>query len=302
MLACAAAFVHDRKYARRLIVSTDVTQTAPYRIAKWMDEHMDGRRVMISGAYSFPFNVFTDTPQLHGGHDPMLPNPVLPIAVFAIYSGLNTGAEDAAITMIWLQALGAHAISVPGPGSGEYYKPFANPHKFEGVLPVLWREGDDTIYGVPARSGSLAHLVTEDAVIRRMPENGLDVAELRRYVTALNDPASPDTRFVWRSRSAAEIYVQPRQNAVVSVQMTHHPGWRAWVGDREIPVARDGLGFVVLRPDCETPCTVRLHYDGGPELRWTAVASASVMLGVGAAVSRRRRRVSLSDDVDVNRL
>ena len=65
------------------------------------------------------------------------------------------------------RSAGARAISVPGPKSPEYYKPFANPRKFEGVLPVLWREGDDTVYGVPARSDSLAHVMAPGDLVHR---------------------------------------------------------------------------------------------------------------------------------------
>jgi hypothetical protein len=301
LLACVAAFIHQRAYAQSLIRSTDITQTATYRIAMWMDTHMGGRRVMVSGAHSFPFNVFTDTPQVHGGHDPMLPNFVIRIATFTIYSGMNAGTEDAAISTIWLQALGAHAISVPGPRSDEFYKPVANPHKFEGVLPVLWREGDDTIYGVPARSVSLAHLVPEQSLVRHEPVHGLDVAELRRYVAALNDSSMPEAPMMWQSRHRAEIRVQPRPEAAVSVQITYHPGWRAWVDGREISVGRDRLGFVVLRPDCLGSCTITLNYDGGPELYGTTLASTIVMLGT-LAVGWRRRLRSRTNDVQPDRL
>jgi hypothetical protein len=103
------------RYAKVLIRSVDITQSAAYRVAHWADQHMDGQRIMVSGSYSFHFTLFTDTPQLHGGHDPMQPNPVMSIAVFVIYSGLNAGERDAAISTLWLKAMGAHAISVPGP-------------------------------------------------------------------------------------------------------------------------------------------------------------------------------------------
>ena len=283
LLSCVAALRHDRRYARALIQSTDIKLTAPYRIAQWIDEHMSGQRVMISGAYSFYFNDFTDTPQLHGGHDPMQPNFLTRIATFVIYSGMNTGTEDAAISTVWLEALGAHAISVPGPGSAEYYKPFANPRKFEGVLPVLWREGDDTIYGVPARSGSLAHVVPEEALVRHMPVNGLDVTELRRYVAALEDPRMPIVELRWLNRHRAEVHLQAARHlteTVLSIQESYNPGWHAWVEGKRQPVEKDGLGFLVVRPQCAGPCTVTLDYDGGAELRWTVFASLLVLLGV----------------------
>ena len=59
-LAAIPLFRHELGYARRLIQAGDITVTAPYRIARWMDGHMQGRRVMVSGSYSFHFNDFTD--------------------------------------------------------------------------------------------------------------------------------------------------------------------------------------------------------------------------------------------------
>ena len=286
LLAALPQARQDVRYARRMIQATDITTKAPYRIARWMDEHMQGRRVMVSGAYSFHFNDFTDTPQLHGGHDPMLPNFVLRIAAFTIYSGMNTGARDAEISVLWLKALGAHAISVPGRHSAEYYKPFANPSKFEGVLPVLWREDDDTIYGVPARSSSLAHVVPEDAVVRHAPVNGLDTGELERYVKALDDPALPDAPLMWRSRHSADIQAQIPPGHAVSVQVTYHPGWRASVNGVEQSVKKDGLGFLLMEPACQGRCDITLAYDGGLEWRITCLASLVAMAFVFYRVVR----------------
>jgi hypothetical protein len=287
LIACIFQFVHDRRYAHSLIRAIDPTHTVPYRIAAWVDKNMSGQRVMISGAYALQFNIFTDTPQLEGGHVPMLPNFLLRIATYAIYSGMNAGAQDAEISTLWLQAFGAHAVSVPGASSAENYQPFVNPHKFEGVLPVLWREGDDTIYGVPARSSSLAHVVPEQSLVREMPKHGMDILELRQFVAGLSDPAMPDAPLIWRDRHTAEIRVQPMPRTALSVQITHHRGWKAWSGGHEVPVGRDGLGFMVMRPQCSAPCTVTLEYDGGPELRWTVLASAVLMIGVAAVAVRK---------------
>jgi hypothetical protein len=119
--------VHSVRYARRLIRSVDPTQLVEYRIAKWMDEHRRGERAFISGSSSFLYNVFTNNPQLHGGHDPFVPNPFIRTVAFTIYSGMNAGARDAEYSVFWLKAFGAHAISVSGANGREFYKPFANP-------------------------------------------------------------------------------------------------------------------------------------------------------------------------------
>ena len=79
---------------------------------------------MVAGSPAFWFNVFTDTPQLAGGHDPFAPNWLTRIAVFTMYSGMNAGQRDAEVCILWLKAYGCHAINVSGPESLEHYKVF----------------------------------------------------------------------------------------------------------------------------------------------------------------------------------
>lgn len=282
---------HAIRYARGLIRGVDITSTEPYRLARWMEANMHGARVMVSGSYSFYFNNFTDTPQLHGGQDPMLPSLLMRIAVFTIYSGMNAGARDGEISVLWLKALGAHAIAVPGPRSAEYYKPIANPRKFDPLLPVLWREGDDTIYSVPARTTSLAHVMAPGALVRDQPENGLDTAQIERYVKALEDPSYPEAGWRWNDRHSATIHAQIGADQVVSTQITYHPGWHAAVNGAPQQTFADGLGFLVVKPACQGACELSLWYDGGIEWRATRLASGSVMLLAAAlgVVSRRRR-------------
>jgi hypothetical protein len=275
-VALAVQARHAIRYARSQIRSTDVTKSAMYKLTRWMDANLHGARVMVGGSYSFYFNDFSDTPQLHGGQDPMLPDFMLRIAVFTIYSGMNAGARDGEIATLWLKALGAHAVSVPGPHSEEVYKPFANPRKFEGLLPVLWREGDDTIYSVPARSDSLAHVMAAGDLVHDPPINGLDTAQLEKYVAALDAPDYPEAKWRWTSRHSAAIDATVAPGQVISTQVTYTPGWRASAAE----VTQDGLGLLVLKPTCQGPCEIALTYDGGRERRVTCFLSVAAMLVV----------------------
>jgi hypothetical protein len=289
LLICVFEVRHDIRYARGLIRGTDITATAPYRIARWMDEHMGGERVMVSGSHSLWFNDFTETPQLHGGHDAMQPNSMMGIIVYALYA-----VRDGANGILWLKALGAHAIVVPGPGSSEYYKPFANPSKFEGLLPVLWRKGGDTIYAVPARSASLAHVVPADVVVRHAPVNGLDTVEVEQYVKALEDPSLPEAELLWKDRHTATIRAQVPPGDAVSVQLTYVPGWRATVGGASQKIEKDGLGLLLLRPSCQGACEITLTYSGGPEWRATCALSLIALAGLVGWIVRAARRAPTS--------
>jgi hypothetical protein len=296
LLALTIQSRHAIRYARQLIRSTDITVTSYYRIAQWADAHMGGARVMISGVDSFYFNDFTDTPQLHGGADPMLPNFLFRIAVFTLYSGMNTGAQDGNISILWLKALGAHAISVPGPGSPDYNRPFVNPSKFDGLLPVLWKEGSETIYGVAARSNSLAHVLDPQALVHHLPINGLDTEEVARYVDALNAPAGGDATWQWKTWHSATIHAVVPPGQVISTQVTFHPGWHASAGGNPQQVYADGLGFLVVKPACQGSCDVTVWYDGGAELRITSAVSIATMLLVLLLAFRALRRPTLSEN------
>ncbi|HEV3196315.1 MAG TPA: hypothetical protein VGZ73_00365 [Bryobacteraceae bacterium] len=272
VLALVAQARHDVRFARRLIQRVDVTGTTVYHLAMWIDGHMNGERVFIGGSHSFHFNAFTDTPQFRGGHDPMQPSILTLIGGFVIASGMNTGSRDMEICGVWLKALGAHAFSVPGPLSDPYYVPFPHPERFQGHFPVLWREGDTTLYGVPTRSSSLAHVVPASTLVQHFPVNGLDLDEMSRYAAAIEDPALPDAPFRWLNWHAADIAAKLQAGQVISIQERYMPGWTAMVNGHPQKIEHDALGFMVLEPGCND-CRITIRYDGGAEFHAACLAS-----------------------------
>jgi len=294
VLAAVVQGRHQIRYGRGLIRRADVTATTGYHLAKWTDEHLAGQRVFVGGAQSFHFNAFFDTPQFHGGHDPMQPSELTLAGNFVIASGMSTGSRDMEICTTWLKALATHAISIPGPLDDPYYHEFPHPERFEGHFPVLWREHDTTLYGVPMRSNSLAHVVPPEALVRNIPINGLDIDEMSRYVAALEDPAFPEASFQWSTRHSANIHATLQPGQAVSIQERYMPGWTAVANGRPVKIRHDALGFMVLQPDC-TECQVTINYDGGIEWRATCAASLLVMLycawaGGRALLTRSRFR------------
>ena len=279
-----------RDYAAGLIGSIDITRTIEYKTARWIDGNLKGLRTMVSGDLGTWFNVFTDNPQLSAGHEPFSPNWAAEIAVYTIYSGENAGDRDAEYSILWLKAYGCHAITVPGPGSTEAFKPFRNPRKFEGVLPLLWHDEDDSIYAVPQRSKSLAHVIPADAAVTRQPIHGLDVPEVARFVAALENPALPLADFSWQSGTHARIATEAHPGQVVAVQVTYDPGWVATANGRPAAVTRDGIGLITLHPSCDGRCEIELSFDGGAQRKICLGLSALVMLGVAAAGALGRHR------------
>jgi hypothetical protein len=284
---------HAAIYANRLVRAVDPAWLSEYRVAKWLDQYLPGQRAYLPGSDAFWFNVFSDNPQLTGGHDQHTVNTFIPIAAFAIYSGLNAGNRGAESSTFWLKAYGVRAIAVPSEGSTEAFKPFVHPHKFDGVLPLLWRDRGDSIYGVPSRSASLAHVIPVSAIVARRPIHGLDTAPAEAYIAALDDPTYPPTTFRWRNLSEAHIHSNVQAGQAVAVQVTYEKGWEAWANGRKQKVRGDGLGQLVIEPDCAGPCEIDLRYTGGAETVVTHAMSWAAMLI--AAVYALRRRYWRSD-------
>ena len=282
---CVRQTVHYVRYAKRLILPVDIAATTDYKIARWVNQHRGGQRVFVTSTQSFLFNVFSDTPQMHGGHDPNNPNFSLAVAVFGILSGMNAGSRDAEISILWLKAFGAQAVAVPYPDL--YYHAFAHPRKFDGVLPALWSDAGTVLYAVPNRSPTLAHVVPPQAIVRRTPVNGLDVEDLARYVRALDDPALPIAALTWKNLHALRIQTTAQPDQAISVQITWHPGWHARANGREVPIGRDAIGLMVLEPRCDGSCAVEMYYDGGTELKIVLVLSL-ITLGLCLAYFGRR--------------
>ncbi len=292
-IAAAGAFFafqigHSIVYANRLIRAADPASLGEYRIAQWMDRNRPGERAFIGGSASLLYNVWTGNPQLHGLHEQHAVNPFLSIVAFTIYRDMNTNGREAEYSIFWLKAFGAHAISVSGPGSADPIQPYVHPGKFDGVLPLLWREGGDSIYEVPSRSLSLAHVIPAAAVPSRTPAHGLDIEPVRAYVNALDDPSLPPADFEWLSQSAARIHATVHPGQVVAVQVTYDRGWEAWAGGKRQPVRGDAIGLMVVEPACDGPCDIVLRFTGGWEHAATRSLSLAAML-VAAAFAWRSR-------------
>ena len=216
-----------RNYARTLIRPVDIATTIEYKVDTWIDRNLPGQRTLVSGDPEYLLNVLSDNPQMSAGHEFSAPNWEQRVAVYTIYTGANAGDRDAEYSLLWLQAFGNQAIYVPGEKSRENYHPIAHPHKFDGLLPVLWHDEDDTIFAVPERSRSLAHVIPKEAVVAREPIHGLDVDPVRPYVAGLEDPALPLAEMRWEGPSRAVIDAPMKPDQVMSVQVTWAPGWRA---------------------------------------------------------------------------
>ena len=281
--------VSHRQYAKNILQPADLTQTTEYRTADWASQNLPGIRVMLPGSIAQWANDFADLPQFSGSSWSQAYNQVQQRGLAAVYNGGDTPPQDARVSLDWLKAFGVGAVAVSGPYSHEYWKPFGHPAKFEGLLPVLWRQEDVTIYRVPQPTTSLAHVMSESTIVSRAPAGPRDTDAIEKYVAALDDPSLPPTEFHWAGPNSIQIRTTASPGQAVSVQVSYHPGWHAKVGSRAIDLRRDGLGLILLRPDCSGLCEIQLDYDGGWELRLCRYLSFVALALLLAAVLRRRR-------------
>ncbi len=282
----------ERRYARDfLLLSQDIQSTIEWKTAQWLNQNWTGGRVLVPGSSAFWLTAFSDTPELWG-FDQAVTDSTIRVAEYAVYNGGPGGTHDAEASVLWLKALGVHAVGVSGPTSTESWKPFRAPRKFEGVLEPLWRyDSDDVIYRVDHAPASLARVVPQSALVSRTPIHGLDVDPLRPYVASLDDVHMPQAEFRWTSMHSAEVSTNLEPAQVVSVQMAWHKGWHATANGKPTPVLRDAIGLMYIAPEISGPCKVEMVYDGGTEMRAARMISLlTALLLVATSVASVRRR------------
>jgi hypothetical protein len=261
----AAAYLRPAKLAAR----------SERASAMWADAHLAGQRVYVTGSDSFWWNTFTDVPQVIGCCDQGESLTVLANVPFLITT--PTGPYHEILTKAYLQTLGAQAIVVAGPQSTDTYKDIKVPERFDSMLPVLHRELGDTIYAVPQRTSSLAHVVKPGEVI---PAAGTPY-QVYDYSLVIENPLRPAADFQWTGNGSATIHADLTRSDVITVQVPWFAGWKAYVGNRRVPISADGLGFQVLHPSCEGSCDITMQWTGRPDRIPSALLSLG---GIGLAV------------------
>jgi hypothetical protein len=284
--ACVPVTLDLCAVTHRMVKAIDIHRTIEWRTANWTSQHLNGARVYAPGTIAFWFNAFSDVAQLSGGFDQGDIQRVMPAVHYQILSG-----ADATVSRDWLRIYGCDAVIVSGPSSEEPFKPYLYPRKFDGVLPVLWRERDVTIYAVPRRSQTLAHVVRRADLAQRFPPDASHLAELQPFLAALDDPGLPEPAFQWLGTHQARIVADLRPDRLIAVQVAYHSGWSARVNGQARRMWGDPLGLTIVEPRCDGPCVVDLAYDGGVEMTFFRVLSwLALAAGASAAVFPLWRR------------
>lgn len=246
-----------------------VDQTPEYQAAKWLDERKPQGRVLVSGGLRFRLNSWFDVPQAGGAFESGLRNRTPVHFAYHIRTGIGSKPEMVVTDSLReLKSLGVEYIVIHGSRSAEHYRDYKNPEKFVGVLERVYGDENDVIYRVPFRG--LAHPIRPDeepaAAFRDF---------LRPYVQAIEDTSRPALRTSWLDNNRLRIEGAVPDGMLISLQVTHDPGWKAVSNGRKIPVEKDKLGFIKLRASG----VVDLEYAGTLEQKGFAFLSALTWLG-----------------------
>jgi hypothetical protein len=274
---------HYRERARTDLQYADLAKRSEYTTARWVDANLHGQRVFVTGSTSFWFNAFTDTPQLIGCCDQGLAMPLLNDVSYITTA--RTTPESAALARTWLRALGVTAMVVSGPTSTDVYKDFQAPARFDGVLPALHRELGDTIYSILPETASLAHVLRPGEQLTNPPALDGDSA-LLHYAGIVADPTRPAASLQWTNHETARIRARLQRDDLVSVQVAWFSGWKAYVGGARRAIARDGLGFILIHPECEGDCEVQLRWTGPPDLTFAGLVSLAALAAAAVMIWR----------------
>ncbi|MEX2261893.1 MAG: hypothetical protein WD696_08065 [Bryobacteraceae bacterium] len=262
-------------------------RTVEYRVAQWLDRHRPSGRVFASGGLRFRMNGWFDLPQVGGTFESGLANRAPVQLAYQIRAGReHEPGREGIDAVARLKALGAEYVVVHGPDSKEHYRDFRNSGKFEGLLEAVYREENDWIYRAPF--ASFAHLVRPSELPPEPPVDG-SIRSLLKYAAALDDASRPRLRAKWQGPNRIEIEGPLPPEMLVSLQVSHDSGWQATQDGRELPVEKDSLGYLLLRPRAADRSRIELEYRGSMEQRVMAGISLAAW-GAAAMLARRRRK------------
>ncbi len=289
VLLTVVQYGNYREKARIILRPIDMAETFDYEASVWLGEHLPDDRVFLSGSVQFWLNAFADTPQVGGGFGQGIVNRTIP----ALHFGVPFTEGDGERTAMWLRLYGAQAVAVSGPGGRDrYHEVWRDSNKFDGVLPEIWRQGEDVIYRVPQRSRSIAHVILPEHVPHRSPVNNLDTLPVEPLARALEDPALPTASLEWINPSNIAIDAELEVDHLLFIQVAHHAGWRAFVDEQPLRIRKDALGFMIVEPRCEGPCRITLSFGAGHEMLLSRLICGLTIVGglFWGVVSRRIAR------------
>jgi hypothetical protein len=270
-----------------------VAETAEHRVAAFLAARQPQGRIFASGGLRFRLNAWYGLPQVGGGFESGLRNRMPVHLAYQIRTCKAIPPErETSDPLLMLKALGVEYLVVHGPKSKEYYRDYYRPQRMDGVLPVLYRENDDTVYALPAHG--IAHLIAPEERPGGDAQN--HAAALAKYVAARDDASRPALRTAWTDPSTLVVEGEVPEGRLVAVQANWDPGWKVEQDGRTLEAQPDDLGFMNVAAVPGRAVKLVLHYAGTREQRLMAALSALGWLAAAAVLlnALKSRRSLLS--------
>ncbi|MGH9662378.1 MAG: hypothetical protein ACRD96_27755, partial [Bryobacteraceae bacterium] len=254
-----------------------------YRITEWMARNRPHDRALATGTVRFWYNAWFDLPQLGGGSEQGLVNPLVNLAYLRI--AIADGTEEA---LLWAKAFGVSVLLVHEEESTEHYRDYVNPKRFRRSMPVLYDDGKgNVIYQVPRSHSAIARVVSRQrmAALPAGPPNDLGV--LRAYVEAVE--TEPLVRTTWEGTDALRVQAPVSEGESLVVQVSYDPAWRASASGRAVAIRKDPYGQMIVDapPGARE---VRLVFEPPLDSRIGRAVSAAALLAVAGLIARGARR------------
>jgi len=281
-----------RDYLSQQVEPVSKQSMLPYRVAQALSAFDPDARLYAAGSVEYWLNVFGDNPQVGGVFDQGVLWDFFQPYRFGL-GGLEGDGERAAR---WLRALGAEAVFVSGADGDDPYRQYwRDPHKFDGVLEEIWREGDDALYAVPPHDGTLAYALAPGQAVERAPLNIEDQQAIAALDPAILEPARP-LRSRWESPDHLVLEGHIQRADRILVQVAWHPGWFAYQDSLRAVVHRDALGMIVVEPahdsqrlDLRYSGTTSFHLNNGESLLHHSTRVVAVVTWLAWLILARRR-------------
>lgn len=262
----------------------DREQNLEYKIAKWLESQKPQGRVFATGGLRFRLNSWTRLHQVGGTFESGLSERIAVDRYYQVRTGeASKPGEEGADAIRQLATLGVEYVVMHDMESDEYYKDFKNPFKFKDLAPVAYQATPhDWVHKLPYQS--MAHLVQPDEAPKDRYKESLGP-----LAAAISDSQRPKLQWRERNPSQYEIIGPIRPNDQIFVAMNFDPGWQATQDGATIPVGRNNVGLIQLRPQPKSASTITLEYKGTAQQKLFAALSALAWLG--SLLSLRRHRL-----------
>jgi hypothetical protein len=212
-----------------------------YQVSQWLAANLPGERIFLTGAPRLWSLAFFDVPQVGGGSEQGLLNPIVQAAQWELNLGPDPKASAA-----WLQALGATAVVVHGPQSKEQYHDMVTPDKFKSNFELLHDDrADNYIYRTPRKFPGVGRVIRlADSRALPLVSWNPPLEVIQRYAAVAE--GGPDRR-VEIQRAGSDSFVLKGSLAAGDaflIQENFDDSWLATENGRRLTIECDSLGFM----------------------------------------------------------